>query len=65
MNIVGAHSVQFRGRLVFLGYDIVWWWGRHQSHGGRDERADAPFGIHVFVLKTLASDMPMAAISRE
>jgi C4-dicarboxylate transporter, DctM subunit len=47
--------------VVFLGYDIVWW-GVINLMVVEMSALTPPFGIHVFVLKTLAPDVPLAKI---
>jgi tripartite ATP-independent transporter DctM subunit len=47
--------------ILFLGYDMVWW-GIINLVIVEMSTLTPPFGIHVFVLKALVRDVPMAII---
>jgi tripartite ATP-independent transporter DctM subunit len=47
--------------ILFLGYDMVWW-GIINLAIVEMSTLTPPFGIHVFVLKAMVQDVPMATI---
>jgi C4-dicarboxylate transporter DctM subunit len=47
--------------VVFLGYDVVWW-GIVNLMVVEMSALTPPFGIHVFVLKALVPDAPLATV---